>query len=87
MATNPSISSARRKLERLELAHLRQHCASLQEQLEHAQNEVEWARQSADFWQQHAQHLQEATEDDLAATHRCVGLSKSGELMVVQLQQ
>lgn len=68
----------------MELAHLRQHAADLAERLEQAEVEAERAAESAEFWQQHAMQLQEALHDGEFATHRSVGINKSGELMVVK---
>jgi len=84
MATNRNLQALKRKLERMELAHLRQHCADLAEKLELAEAEAERDAESAAFWQQHAMQLQEALHDGEFATHRSVGITRSGELMVVK---
>ena len=79
-----SLKALQRKLERLELEHLRQHAAKLHTELEAAESALERACQSEMFWQDHAMELQRALYDDTHATHRCVGITKQGELMVVQ---
>lgn len=77
MASNASITKLRQKLERAEIEHLRTLVTQLSEQLERAEESVL-------FWQGHAMNLQFALDDDEFATHRCVGINKSGELMVVK---
>lgn len=72
------------KLERMELEHLRQHALELHGRLERAEAELERATEIADFWQRHAHDLQLALLDEDFATHRCVGINKGGELMVVK---
>ena len=85
MDTNRKLQATKRKLERMELEHLRAHAAELSERLEQAEAEAARAWESADFWQRDAMNMQEALLDDNHATHRCVGINKSGELMVVQM--
>lgn len=80
------LRSLQRKLERMELEHLRQHALELQERLEKAESEASLANESADFWQHHAMELQEARYDENFATHRCIGINKAGELMVVKYE-
>jgi len=82
---NRALINLQNRLERLELEHLRQHSAELHDKLEQAEERALSAEESADFWQSHAMNLQEALHDKNFATHRSVGLNKSGELMVVQL--
>lgn len=84
MATNRNLQALKRKLESMELEHLRQHALELHEQLEQAQAEAAQANESANFWQRDAMQLQEALHDGEFATHRSVGITKSGELMVVK---
>ncbi|MDO8293037.1 MAG: hypothetical protein Q7T29_09280 [Gallionella sp.] len=84
MSTNRNLQATKLKLERMELEHLRRHALELHEQLEQAKAEAERAWESAEFWQRHAMQLQEALHDGEFATHRSVGITRSGELMVVQ---
>lgn len=70
-------SKVQRKLEKLELDHLRQLATDLHAQLEQAQ-------QSAEMWQQHAEMLQQAMDDEDFTSHRSIGITKSGELLVVK---
>lgn len=79
-----TLSTLKRKLESMELEHLRQHAIELHEQLEQAQAEVAQANESANFWQRDAMNMQEAMLDPEYANARCIGLTKSGELLVVK---
>lgn len=83
--TNRNLQALKRKLERMELEHLRKHALELHEQLEQAQAEAACAQESADFWQRDAMNMHEALNDPDFATHRCVGINKAGEMMVVQI--
>ena len=74
------LKALQRKLERMELEHLRQHAFELHQRVE----ELEAATESAEFWQRHAMDLQETLHDGEFATHRSIGINKSGELMVVK---
>lgn len=81
---NRKLQTLKRKLERMELEHLRAHAAALAERLEQAEAEVESLRDSANFWQRDAMLMQEMMHDENFSTHRCVGITRSGELMVVK---
>lgn len=80
---NRTLTALRTRLERSELAHLRQLVADLHDRLEKAEAAAESAEESAHFWQRHAMDLQQSLHDDSAATHLCVGIAKTGEMMVV----
>ncbi|OIR10994.1 hypothetical protein GALL_71650 [mine drainage metagenome] len=67
-----------RKLEKLELEHLRQLVSDLHDQLESAHD-------SAEFWRNYAMQLQDMQADADFATHRAIGITKTGETMVVAL--
>lgn len=84
MNMDKSLKALQRKLERLELEHLRQHALELHERLERAESELQRADENAEFWQCHAQELQLALSDESHATHRCVGINKAGEMMVIR---
>ena len=75
-----TMRALQKKLERMELEHLRQHALELYTRLEQA----EAAAQQAEFWQQHAMDLQEAINDPDFVTHKCVGITKTGEMIVVR---
>lgn len=79
-----AFATLKRRLESMELEHLRQHALELHEQLEQAQAEAERAWESANFWQRDAMNMQEAMLDPEFANARCIGLTKSGELLVVR---
>lgn len=83
--TNRNLSNFKKRLEKLELEHLRQLAAELHDKLEQAEERALSAEECADFWQSHAMNLQEALHDENFSTHRAVGINTSGELMVVAL--
>ncbi|WP_431512595.1 hypothetical protein [Variovorax sp. DAIF25] len=79
-----------RRLERLELDHLRQHAAEqaqrieeLEAQVEQLTREAEWADARSDMWHDAHNRLSEHL-DDGTADARCVGLTAQGELLVVR---
>lgn len=89
--TNRNLQALKRKLERMELEHLRQHALELHERLEQAEarafraeSEAADAWESADFWQRDAMNMQEALLDPEYANARQIGVTKSGELLVVR---
>lgn len=84
---NKAVINLQRRLERMELEHLRRHAFELHERLERAESAASLAEESAEFWQRHAMNLQEAIHDADFATHRCIGINNSGELMVVRNDQ
>lgn len=88
-----TLKRLQRKLERLELDHLRAHAAELAERLEgleaqltDAKAQLVAADEAAEFWQQQAFSLQQAIDSEHGASHRCVGLHKSGDLLVVRIE-
>jgi hypothetical protein len=50
----------KRRLERAELVHLRQHCAELAERLEKAEDDLRYSQESYDFSADWARELMEA---------------------------
>lgn len=86
-----SLKALQRRLERMELEHLRQHALELHERLEHAEEQLrraEAASQRADemseYWRESYMQMQEALYDEDFATHRSIGLTKDGALLVVK---
>lgn len=71
------------RLERWELDHLRRLAAQQAETIERLQRELHAAEDSAEFWREAhhglADHLDDGTEDA-----RVIGLTKSGEVMVIR---
>lgn len=63
----------RNKLEKAELAHLRDLCLSLHEELEQT-------RQSADFWHDYAMELM---EELWQSTDKTVGITKEGQISII----
>lgn len=84
MASNP-LNRTQRKLESLELEHLRQLVAEQHEQIERLQFELQDAHLSADMWNELAQQSMDALHDENFATHRAIGINKAGETMVIAL--
>lgn len=89
--TNRNLRALKRKLERMELEHLRRHALELHELLEQAESracraeaEATDAWESANFWQRDAMNMQEAMLDPEFVNARCIGLTKTGELLVVR---
>jgi hypothetical protein len=80
MATDSTLRSLQRRLERWELNHLRQLAAELHERLERAEDEARRAWESAEFWRENAMQLQEELMDEGAT----IGLTKEGQLVVVK---
>lgn len=88
----PATLRIQARLERMELEHLREHATELvqlveqqTEQIANLNRALADAEQSADFWcQSHhelAEHLNDGTEDA-----RAIGLTKTGELLVVRTE-
>lgn len=78
-----TLINLKRRLERQELQALRKLVVELHERTTRAEAEAESAREDANCWQRHAMDLREALGDEAFSTHRCVGITRSGELMVV----
>ena len=90
--TNAAIKRLRRRLHAWELDHLRQHAAelaaqveSLNAQLDSMTRERDNADRMANFWHEEIMRMGEALESDAGASHRAIGLTQDGALMVVQL--
>lgn len=75
--TRDPLAALRRRLEKWELEHLRQHALELQERLERAEEEAARAWESAEFWRDNALELQEA----LMADGFTVGITRGGQLV------
>lgn len=79
----PATARIQRRLEHLELEHLRVLVAEQGEEIERLRRERDYADDAADFWQRShhdlQEHLNEGTEDA-----RAIGLTTSGELLVVR---
>lgn len=93
MATQ-SLNRLRRKLEAMELEHLRSYAAELEERLEQAEAravqaeaDAERAWESVSFWQRNHELMQDAAMDAEFSTHRAIGITKTGELLVVDTLQ
>ena len=84
---NRTLSNLQKRLELAELVHLRQLAEELNERAEKAEQradkaeaELDSAWESANFWNRFAMDQQ----DDDFHTHRQIGITRSGELMVVR---
>jgi hypothetical protein len=80
---NRSLKATQRKLESMELEHLRQFVTEISERAERAEEELDRAWESANFWQRFAMDQQ----DDDCHTHRQIGITQTGELIVVRAAQ
>lgn len=74
----------KRRLDRWELDHLRQHAAELAERLEDAERRLSYADEQADFWREQCMRLEEAITDEDSGSGRQIGLTLSGDLVVVE---
>jgi chromosome segregation ATPase len=87
---SPATARIQRRLEQLELDHLRQHAAEqaqriedLEAQVEQLTREVHWADGRADMWQDAHERLAEHLDEDTADA-RCIGLTQQGDLLVIR---
>lgn len=78
-----TLINLKRRLERQELQALRKLVVELHERTVRAEAEAESAREDANAWQRHAMDLQEALSDESFSKQRCVGITRTGELMVI----
>ena len=81
---DPVLLRLRRRLDRQALEQLREVAADLQERLELAEARAVRAEDDAEFWREQADRLSEALQDSAFTTHRCVGLTQDGSLVVVE---
>lgn len=79
-----TLAALRRRLERLELEALRQHAAELHARLEQAEARAARAEELAEHWWESCMELHEAFDDESHASGRCIGLTQTGELLVVR---
>lgn len=84
---NTRLRALQRKLERAELEHLRALTAELHERLEAAERRAAYAEDCAEFWQENCHRIRDAVNSEEGASHRAVGVTKSGELLVVRLDE
>lgn len=73
------LARLRRKLERWELAHLREHCAEQAQRIEALERELRQAWAMAEQWQREA----EALREDVGARGGVVCLHRDGALEIV----
>lgn len=77
--TDKTVSALKRKLDRWELQHLRQHAAELAQRLEEAEDARDYYRDCADDWHRQTMSLIADLQEDGAV----IGLSQNGELSLV----
>jgi hypothetical protein len=90
MATSTNsrtLQRLQRRLAKLELDHLRQHALELHEELERTQAKLHDANVLLEYWHDTALEMQQCVLDDAHETHRTVGLTRSGELVVTRNEQ
>lgn len=73
-----AIAKIVRRLERLELQHLRRHAADLAERLERAEDEAARASDDASFWHQQCMTVLAELQD----TGTEIGMTKDGAIIV-----
>lgn len=83
MSTHDPLAAMRRRLEKWELQHLRQHALELQERLDRAEEEAARAWESADFWRDNAMDLQQALMEDGFT----VGITKEGQMVTAKSEE
>lgn len=84
MKHNPATARIQARLERWELDHLRALAAVQAEEIERLRGELDYAERCAESWQRDhnslSEHLASGTADA-----RCIGLTQTGELLVVKV--
>ncbi|WP_295539140.1 hypothetical protein [uncultured Pseudacidovorax sp.] len=80
---SPSFFLFQERLARWKLDHLRQHAAELAERLEDAERRLSYADEQAEFWREQCMRLEEAITDEDSGSGRRIGLTLSGDLVVV----
>ena len=78
------IATLEKRLDRWELDHLRRHVAELAERLEDAERRLSYAEDTAEFWREQCMRLEEAITGDDGGSGRQIGLTLSGDLVVVE---
>lgn len=79
----PELRRLKRRLERWELEHLREHAAALAAQVEDLQQRLDAAESAADFWWQQAENLRESAASDGLQ----LGLTVDGQVGVLEHQE
>jgi len=87
MSPAQTLKRLQRRLAKLELDHLRQHALELHEQLERTQAELQHAKDLLEFWHETALDMQQCVIDDAHETHRTIGLTRGGELVVTRAER
>ena len=78
MSLPPDLQRLKRRLERWELEHLREHAAALAAQVEELEQRLQAAESSADFWWQQVEQLREEMPDGAR-----LGLTVDGRIGVL----
>ena len=81
------LARLKRKLDRQAIHQLRDEVVRLYEELEQTKQELYRVEQCADMWQQEAETLRCAFNDEDFTTHRRIGLTQSGEVVVFREEQ
>jgi predicted nucleic acid-binding Zn-ribbon protein len=88
---NRTLANLRRRLDRYAIAQLRDHQVELLKRIDELESRVEAleralcdASSDVDFWCEHARELALALSDDSYATHRSVGLTQDGRLLIIR---
>jgi hypothetical protein len=81
----PATRRIQARLERMELEHLRQHAAEQAAQIEALEGRLWHAEGQADYWNRSYHDLAEHFDNDTDDA-RAIGLTKTGELLVVRTE-
>ena len=77
------LTRLQRRLDKEALEQLRTTAAQLHDELERARIELARAQDDAEYWYETAQEMMRAVDDPDHSTHRCIGLTQQGHLLVV----
>ena len=76
-----TLQNLRRKLEKAELEHLRQHCSELARRLEVCEERAQNAEEMAEhYWQEHMDLIQSLTDQDDIQ----LGMNKDGDIGIIK---
>lgn len=81
--SNNAIAALKRKLDRWELDHLRQHAADLAARLERAEEDRDYYRETTEFWHEESMRMIESLQNDGAI----IGISKEGNISVIDAKE
>ncbi|NKI17406.1 hypothetical protein HCU74_08250 [Spongiibacter sp. KMU-166] len=84
--TDTTLRRIERKWDTQALQQLRETAAALYDELEDTKRRLAWAEEEAEMCRQERDMLHDTINDAEFSTHRRVGLTPSGEMVVVKLE-